>query len=250
MLIAEAEYPFYREGEQVEITFTPVGQVARRTYTGVFKRIGRSRISIGKYFFDLNDLPEKLRVRFDAKLNRKAKLDLLKKHPIITRYKNEWETAVYEKTNEMLINQFETNLKMGLVYVDESWIFPEELAENIVRENVNKGNSNDAVWYFRTPNGELDEKDPWKVKLRLLGYAYRSYSRYYSNGWYSSYSRATVESWFYGIESISENYSLREIDGNDIYEYAYYHNLPLKDTPVQNKGKKEEVKGNAVKSGM
>ncbi|MBR4611994.1 MAG: hypothetical protein IKO40_04685 [Kiritimatiellae bacterium] len=210
-LLAEVEYPLYQEGDIVEISFSPVERVARRTYYGNFKRIGRFKLSIGKELLGLDDIPQMLRVRFDNKLNVKAKLDFLKKHVLITNYKNAWDTDIRTKLNKEWVSSFEKNLNMGFVYVDDAWLLPEELAERIVKYNMDK------VWYMRTPNGALDKVDPYRIIGYVLGY-YR-----YSNGRY----------WRIWWAVFDYCYSYLELDGDDIYEYAKYHNIPLDDEPLQ-----------------
>lgn len=210
-LIAEAEYPLYREGEIVEISFAPTERVSRRTYTGAYKQAGRFKLFIGKELLGLDDLPQKLRARFDEKLNAKAKLDFLKKHILITNYINSLDTEIQEKLNKEWVSGFEKNLNLGFVYVDDAWLLPEELAERIVKYNMDK------VWYMRTPNGALDKVDPYRIVGYVLGYYRYAYGRYW-NVWWAVFDYC---------------YSYLELDGDDIYEYAKYHNIPLDDEPLQ-----------------
>ena len=130
--LAEIDYPLYHENDLVEISFSPTENVARRTYAGAFKRIGRFKLSIGKDILGLNDLPEKLRARFDPELNRRAREQVLERHPVFSRLNLERQERIDEKVKEMLTRQFEQNLARGWVYIDGSWKLPADMVHDVL----------------------------------------------------------------------------------------------------------------------
>ena len=130
--LAEIDYPLYHENDLVEISFSPTENVARRTYSGAFKRIGRFKLSIGKDILGLNDLPEKLRARFDPDLNRRAREQVLDRHPVFSRLNLERQEKIDERVKMMLTQQFEQNLQRGWVYIDDSWKLPSDMVHDVL----------------------------------------------------------------------------------------------------------------------
>ena len=131
-LLAEIEYPLYRENDLVEISFSPTERVARRTYKGGFKRIGRFKVVIGKDILGLNDIPEKLRARFDDDLNRRARLQVMDRRPVFTRISLACQDFIDAKVKEMLTRQFEQNLGRGWVYIDGGWKTPADMVHDVL----------------------------------------------------------------------------------------------------------------------
>ena len=130
--LAEIDYPLYQENDIVEISFSPTERVARRTFSGAFKRVGRFKLNIGKDLLGLNDLPEKLRARFDPDLNRRAREQALDRHPVFSRLNMERDEVIAEKVKEMLTRQFEQNLQRGWVYIDDSWKTPSDMVHDVL----------------------------------------------------------------------------------------------------------------------
>ena len=130
--MVKREYPLYREGDIVEISFTPVEPVARRTYKGVFKRVGPFKIMIGTQVIGLDSIPKKLRARFDRELNRRARIELMERHPIINKYEAERSEAISDLVKTMLEKQFENNLTNGWVYIDNSWKIPADMVHDVL----------------------------------------------------------------------------------------------------------------------
>ncbi|MBO4619964.1 MAG: hypothetical protein J5654_07625 [Victivallales bacterium] len=130
--LAEIEYPLYHENASVEISFSPTEKVARRTFSGAFKRIGRFKLSIGKDILGLDDLPEKLRARFDPELNRRAREQFLDRHPVFSRLNLERQEMIDAKTKEMLCRQFEQNLPRGWIFIGDSWKVPADMVHDVL----------------------------------------------------------------------------------------------------------------------
>ena len=130
--LAEIEYPLYKENDAVEISFSPTEKVARRTYKGAFKKIGRFKLSIGKDIMGLDDLPEKLRARFDIELNRRAREQFLERHPVYSRLNLERQEMIDTKTKEMLTRQLEQNLPRGWIFIGDSWKIPADMVHDVL----------------------------------------------------------------------------------------------------------------------
>ncbi len=130
--LAEIEYPLYHENDPVEISFSPTERVARRTYQGAFKRIGRFKIVIGKDILAMDDLPKKLRVRFNPDMNRAARAEMIDRHPIFARNSMERGELITEKVKEMLARQLEQNLARGWIYIGDSWKTPADMVHDVL----------------------------------------------------------------------------------------------------------------------
>ncbi|MBQ4479737.1 MAG: hypothetical protein II943_03770 [Victivallales bacterium] len=162
--LVEEEYPLYKENEIVEISFAPREGVARRTYRGSFKKIGRFKLTIGKDFLSMDELPEKIRARFDPDLNRIARERMLARHPIITRYKLDREDAIAAKVNEWLLSQFEQNLPRGWVYVNNAWKLPEDMVEDVIEYRLSMG-----WFYVQKPTSTVPPVQDLLTYLKEIG---------------------------------------------------------------------------------
>jgi len=129
---AEKEFPLYKQGEIVNITFAR-GNEPRRTYYGAFRREGKYKLFIGGKQLSYVDLPEYYRARFDAKENEKARREMINRHVRVGRYKLEKQEALFNKKKQMLEEQYAKNLPRGWVYVDDAWHIPADLVENFVK---------------------------------------------------------------------------------------------------------------------
>ncbi len=126
------KYPLYKEGETVEIRFAH-GNEPRRTYRGTFRTgAGAYKIWIGRDMLNLDDLPDLLRPRFDAKLNQEARQKEVDKHILIQKAELKREEAIAALTKEKQKKQFERNLPRGWVYVNECWKMPSEMVDEIL----------------------------------------------------------------------------------------------------------------------
>lgn len=149
----EEKYPLYKENERVSITFAR-GNEKERTYTGSFRRNGRFKFFIGNKTLNYNDLPEDLRARFLPQLNKEKREAELRKHPIINRYRIEWENELAVRVRDRLDAQYEKNLRKGWVYINKAWRVPEDLVEDILtsRETLHR-TSHEGPHFQVNPTG-------------------------------------------------------------------------------------------------
>lgn len=126
------KYPLYKEGETVEIRFAH-GSEPRRTYRGTFRAgAGAYKIWIGRDMLNMDDLPDLLRPRFDARLNQEARQKEVDKHILIQRAELKREEAIAALTKEKQQKQFDQNLPRGWVYVNECWKMPSEMVDEVL----------------------------------------------------------------------------------------------------------------------
>ena len=97
----------------------------------------------------MDEVPEKLRVRFNETMNREARENMRQRHPVFSRYNVEQEEAAAEKVNEMLLNQFERNLPLGWVYIDGTWKLPEDLVADVIAYRT------ETRWFYALPPSKM-----------------------------------------------------------------------------------------------
>ncbi len=134
------EVPLYKPGEIVNIAFARGREPCKR-YRGAFRPISNNRIFIGKTQLNLWDIPEKLRARFDAKLNAEYRKKLQERHPLITKYRIKCEEEADRRHDAAIGAQMEANLKHGWVYINGTWHEPADMVDDILeqRKNLYKG---------------------------------------------------------------------------------------------------------------
>ena len=147
---ADKKYPLYLPGQVVEIRFAPPHGAAR-TYTGVFKPLGKFKISIGNNFLNRSDLPTELQACFDRKLNEEAKAKFIRTYPGIGSRELDYEAFLAEKLREALDKQFVRNLPNGWIYINDSWHLPEDIVEDVIAHHQMKVNASKHHSHIRTP---------------------------------------------------------------------------------------------------
>ncbi len=147
---ADKKYPLYLPGQVVEIRFAPPHGAAR-TYKGVFKTLGKFKISIGNSFLNRSDLPTDLQACFDKKLNDEAKAKFIRTYPGLGSRDLDYEQFLADKLREELAKQFVKNLPQGWIYVNDSWRLPEDIVEDVIEHHQMKVNASRHHSHIRTP---------------------------------------------------------------------------------------------------
>ena len=137
---AEKKFPLYTPGQVIEIRFAPPHGSAR-TYQGIYKNLGKFKISIGSSFLNRSDLPTELQACFDKKLNEEARAKFIRTYPGLGSREIEYENFLAEKMRQELDKQFVKNLPLGWIYINDSWHTPEEIVEDVIAHQQMKSNA-------------------------------------------------------------------------------------------------------------